>query len=425
MTSEGIYNYKFITSIGGANGTSANIGKPIFWYSEVNDVCPALILHSNPLQTDKGINPWRDVIIPSEGVAYYNGDNKFADRSPGANPENGGQSGNNKIESLINLYKSHKKEDRLIAPPIMIFEQVKHDGKVKGYRAFKGLGIINKTHVRQQYEDDTDRVFSNYLFEIILFKLPHDGLNWNWITDRRNPKLSKRNQLRNAPESWKKWVNEGEACLETVRQKILGYSIATPKEQLDELLPGHIKILDAIIKHYKTDRNETKFEALASLAAEEYFGELRYTRGWITPQSGDMGVDFIGRYDFHHPEVPQPLGTVLGTTSFLVIGQAKCRFHDKAEVARDIARVASRLQRGCIGIYITTATFSRSVQHEVSLDEYPMILINGRQLADLVASYIKRTGKKLTEVLSEQDQWCVDNIKHVPPRSILHDQIPS
>jgi hypothetical protein len=302
---------------------------------------------------------------------------------------------------------------------------VKVKDKIKGYRAFKGVGILTKTHIRQQYEENTDKVFSNYLFEIALLQLPYDGLNLNWISDRRDTNLNLEEKLNNAPPSWKRWVKEGEGCINNQRQKILRYTISHPNQQRDELTAGHIEILNKIIEHYKTGRNELKFEALASLAAEEFFGEIRYTRGWITPQTGDMGVDFIGKYSFHHPEVPPPPGTILGSTSLLVIGQAKCRDLGKEEMAKDIARVASRLQRGHIGIFITTGTYKESVQQEVAIDEYPMILINGRQLADLIKSYMIRSGKSLETVLIEQDKWCEDNIRYIPASSILHDQIPS
>lgn len=421
--SEGYYNYRFITSLNGMFGSSANISRPMFWYKDSNSICPALIFHSNPFQKDKSINPWRDVILPTEGVAYYNGDNRFPDRSPGSNPPNGSQSGNNKTERLINLYNSHNIDDRLKAPLILLFEQVIINEKTNGYRAFKGFGIITKTHIRQQFEANTDRVFSNYLFEISLLQLPYDGFDWEWINDRRNPIINLTQMLKKTPPSWKKWVNEGDATIDKIRQKILRYSISSPNEQQDQLKVGHSKILDAIIKHYKTEHKELKFESLASLAAEEFFGETRYKRGWITPQTGDMGIDFIGRYDLYNPEIPPPPGTILGSTHLIVLGQAKCRLHNKEEMAKDIARVASRLQRGHIGIFITTGFYKESVQREVAMDEYPMILINGRQLADLIVSYMTRTGKSIQQVLTEQDKWCENNIKYIPPRTILHDQI--
>lgn len=422
---DGTWNYRFVTSLNGKPGTAANIQRPMFWYSDINQVCPALIFHSNPLQQDKKVNPWRDVIIQEDGVVFYNGDNKSADRLIGDNTKGGPQSGNNKVAGLMNLYKSQSREERLNAPPIVIFEQVRFNGSAKGYRAFRGVGILKKTHVRQQYQANSERVFSNFLFEITLIRLPSQGLNWEWINDRRDSSLSPEQSLRHAPESWKTWVNEGEGSLYKVRQKILHYAIGSRKEQYAELKQGHKDLLLSIIKHYKEERKESRFEALASLVAAEFFGEERYTRGWITPHSGDMGVDFIGRYDLRHAEIPDPPGTVLGRTSLLVIGQAKCRLIDKSEMAVDIARVASRLQRGQIGIYITTGTYKRSVQEEVAIDDYPIILINGRHLADLLIRYMNRTGKPIKTVLTEQDTWYDENINYAPPYQLLHSLIPS
>ena len=90
----------------------------------------------------------------------------------------------------------------------------------------------------------------------------------------------------------------------------------------------------------------------------------------------------------------------MGQTSILVLGQAKCRtdYKKSYENATDIARVASRLKRGNMGIFVTTGTYSPATQHEVILDGYPIILINGRQLADLINAYSIKTGKTIDEI---------------------------
>ena len=87
-----------------------------------------------------------------------------------------------------------------------------------------------------------------------------------------------------------------------------------------------------------------------------------------------MGVDFVGRYDIIHQEIDALPGNILGRTSLLVLGQAKCRtrFDDKhkGELTRDISRISSRLTRGTIGVYVTTGTFKGSTQTEVLLINY-------------------------------------------------------
>lgn len=422
---DGFTFYRYATSNQQEKGTSANIARPMFWFKEVNEICPAFFCHSNPLQKKEEVNPWRDVILQDQGIVYYNGDNKTAGVSPNYYPDGRPQTGNSKLESLIELYFSHKEEDRAMAPPILLFEQEKVGSKIKGYRKFIGLGIISNWDIRQQY-DENDQVFSNYLFEITLLALENGNFDFEWINQRRNKNLSIKDINNKAPKKWKKWVKEGNVSINSVRQQILKSHVASPKKQIEELNQEHKKLLKEIVNHYENRSKKDKFEALASLAATEFFGS-RYKEGWITQSSGDMGVDFVGRYDIEHNQISALPGNILGRTSLLVVGQAKCRSafdnSEKGEVTRDIARVASRLTRGTIGIYVTTGTFKDSTQKEVNLDELPIILINGRLLADLVLSYMLRTGKKIKQILVERDKWYDDEQKNIPPENILHRDI--
>jgi hypothetical protein len=303
-------------------------------------------------------------------------------------------------------------------------------GTTKGYRKFIGYGIVTKTEIRQEYlprkknNDSVSKVFSNYLFEITLLKTDDDNkIDWDWIKDRRDPAIPKENINNKAPKAWKKWVKNGSSILSESMQKIRYYDVSTKDEQVSELENHHILILDKIKDKYDKSKEKGRFEALASLAASVYFGDEKYTRGWITKLSGDMGVDFIGRLKIYNEAIPNPKGTVLGQTSILVLGQAKCRTDYKRayENATDIARVASRLKRGNMGIFVTTGTYSPATQHEVILDGYPIILINGRQLADLINAYSIKTGKTIDDILQECYKYYDSNQSDKPPEHILRD----
>ena len=108
-----------------------------------------------------------------------------------------------------------------------------------------------------------------------------------------------------------------------------------------------------------------------------------------------------------------------------MLGQAKCRTNyenaRQGETAQDIARVAARLQRGYLGVFVTTGTFKESTQNEVAIDGYPIVLINGRQLADLLIQYMNKTGKDVDEVLIDCDKWYEENRSHTPPEYFLRD----
>ncbi len=121
---------------------------------------------------------------------------------------------------------------------------------------------------------------------------------------------------------------------------------------------------------------EHGFEAVAERIAEEVLVESgRYRRGWITRKSGDFGIDFVGRLD---------VGSGFATAKLVVLGQAKCEQTTVATSAQDLARTVARLRRGWLGVYVTTSYFSAATQREVAEDAYPLVLIHGLQVAEIV-----------------------------------------
>ena len=91
----GFINYHYLLSSAGRLH-SGNIQKPMFYHKDSRLCCPAIYFHSNPLKTDRSIKPWTDVLLPDEGLVYYNGDNQ----TPGLRPAGKKNSGNEKMELL-------------------------------------------------------------------------------------------------------------------------------------------------------------------------------------------------------------------------------------------------------------------------------------------------------------------------------------
>ncbi|WP_246009867.1 restriction endonuclease [Actinokineospora cianjurensis] len=100
-----------------------------------------------------------------------------------------------------------------------------------------------------------------------------------------------------------------------------------------------------------------------------------YAEGWLTRGSGDGGADFVGRLD---------IGTGGAMVRLVVLGQAKCVAPTSSISAEQIARVVARLRRGWIGVFVTTGAYSRAAQLEIIEDQYPILLIDGRHLAEEV-----------------------------------------
>lgn len=142
-------------------------------------------------------------------------------------------------------------------------------------------------------------------------------------------------------------------------------------------LPGSAeeKVLQQIYSAF--DTNKHAFEWLASRVAEQVLGEsgARYQEGWLTKAGGDGGMDFVGRLD---------VGNSSSKTPLVVLGQAKCVAPTSSISPDQVARVVARLRRGWIGVFVTTGSFSQQAQVEVVDDEYPIVLIPGRELAQAV-----------------------------------------
>ncbi len=369
-------------------------GMPYFTASR--GITPLINFHSNPFKEDENQTPWRDLIFQKEGRVIFNGDNYQSNKVASST------FGNKLVLSILDLFASKEIEDRLKAPPVIVTRTISYKGKT-GYREFVGFGIISiSPKLVQQYEKSTNKVFSNYQFEVTLLKLG-DGekFNWNWIDDRRDKFISINESLRYAPKSWKDWVKNGSASVAKNRLKIKSYRIISENKQ-DEMPSRNKNIVNELLNVYYPNptKDGIRFEALASFITQLYFDSEKYYRGWITIGSGDRGVDYVGRLDIGDDDFSK--------TSIIVLGQSK-RY--KSSISGEkLTRVASRMTRGYIGVVVTLSTFTTAAQAEIKDDKLPIILINGKKVSELLLTHMNLTGKTLKEIVEEQDEWSKENI---------------
>jgi hypothetical protein len=156
------------------------------------------------------------------------------------------------------------------------------------------------------------------------------------------------------------------------------------------------------------------FEGLASYIASRIIGH-GCKRGWVTKRSGDMGIDFVCRLDVGDP------GGKLSRTPIVVLGQAKCQRSPIS--APHLARVVARLQRGWMGVYVTTSEFSEPAQLELAEDKYPLVLVNGKRLAQELEQAMVAEGITLPELLERETNWYHTNELPYAPSRILDDSI--
>ena len=107
-------------------------------------------------------------------------------------------------------------------------------------------------------------------------------------------------------------------------------------------------------------------------------------------------------------------------TKIIVLGQAKCEKLDTPTGGNHIARTVARLQRGWIGAYVTTSYFSLQVQREIIEDSYPIMMVNGLEVATVVEQMkFDRGITSVTELLEEIDEEHDSMVANRRPEEVL------
>lgn len=400
----------YLTLTKGCHAKPADFQKGMFWYKQFPEPghaltrVPAFIFHSNSFKHGTEVTPWLDVVESDEGYCLFHGDN----RRPNVEPNS--SRGNSEFTKAVQFYASP--DLRIFAPPVLVFEQVEFKGSRRGYRRFAGFGVPVRYSIASQKEL-RGAYFTNLVVELVLFRLDQENewFSWDWIDKRRDPAVTAEQALTFAPASWQAWVKHGELAIDNCRRNVARQAIVKPSEQ-QSLGTQERRILDAVVSYYAGQKHA--FEGLASFVAHRVLGQ-QCRRGWITKRSGDGGIDFVCRLDLGDPTER------LSRASAVVLGQAKCVAPGTEIGGHALARVVARLQRGWIGVFVTTGVFSRAAQTELQVDRYPILLINGRRVAKVLLEVLTKEGIEIEELLNRETQWFEANTTNLIPSRILED----
>ena len=408
---DGLENFFYVTAL--ENQARAQLDKGIAPIGKVKGVggvpnrTPAILISSTIHNKGSELNPWQDHIDPDHGFARYFGDAKKSG-NPAISPGN---------KLLLEEYEKHLSGDpkvRAQATPILIFEGVKVDGRIKGNKKFAGIAVIERAELVTQYNAKIG-YFTNYVFQFAILSLTNEQekLDWQWINDRRDGALPLDATLEFAPSAWGRWVKLGIEGIDLIRRQVSTTRVENAESQKPKAGSPEARALKEIYDFYSKHSSKHKFELLASLVVMDFVnhsgGNYRY--GWITRGSGDGGVDFVGKVQ---------LGTGFSSVQVLVLGQANCEDPTKPTNGRDLVRTVARLKRGWIGAYVTTSYFSKNSQTEIIEDEYPLIKINGLVLATHALRLRDAAGKKnLRDYLVGIDEEYPDRIEQRRPEDIL------
>lgn len=387
---DGYRNHFYVTKYGDENMVLLESGiNEIAVVKTKNEMRrPAILIRSSPHKIGSETTPWQDIFDIDNGHIRYYGDNKI----PGKDPA---EAKGNRL--LLNAFETYNNiEKRKDSIPLIFYKAVSRNNKRKGFIQFNGYGIIKGVELITQYDRKKDRTFSNFVFNFHVFSLAHNNeeFDWNWINDRRNKNLSTEETLRYAPISWKEWIKNGNKVLERYRRRVSKLLTVSKVEQIPDKKSKEERILKEVYKFYQNKKS--RFEGVASYVTAKILRDKigKYKEGWITPVNSDGGADFYGRLD---------IGEGFGQAKLIVLGQAKCENPNSPTGGNHIARTVARLRRGWLGVYVTTSFFSESVQREIIEDEYPIMLINGKKLAETLLKIIHDEGysdiKKLLEFI--------------------------
>jgi len=377
---DGYLNYHFITSPVEQGfkklllEAGINRAAPTNFRGEVRR--PVVALRSSPWKAGAESNPWHDEFDLDHGHVRYYGDHKVSTVGlPGVTPGN---------KALLEEWRFHSgttRAERELAAPLLVFraKSVTVDGRTRhqGFVEFCGVGLIERLEHIVQRDPSSGKSFPNIVLDLAIVQANNgDVIDMRWIDDRRDPELSAESSLRYAPDSWKRWVKEGRSSIPRIRRRVLSSRVKNKEEQLPPSGSPANDDLHQIYSFYSDQKHA--FEVLASRVAGEVLRRSgsTYNPGWLTRSGGDGGVDFVGRLD---------VGSLGANTPVVVLGQAKCISPESSISPDQVARVVARLRRGWIGVFVTTGSFSKQAQVEVVDDQYPLILIPGKELAAEVA----------------------------------------
>ncbi len=394
----------------GAHAKSADLQKGMFFYQQLREPnqsfsrLPAFIFHSNPFKTGAEATPWVDVVEPDAGYCLFHGDN----RKPGSDPL--ASRGNAKFVQVQDFYADPGL--RKFAPPVLVFEQVEYNDSSRGYRRFCGFGVPVRRALATQ-KQKKGGYFTNLVIELALFRLEQENeyFDWNWIDLRRDGAIGADDALAAAPRSWKEWVVGGELAIDGCRRIVAHQTVVDLSEQRPTSKEEQ-EILSEVLRYYVEKKHA--FEGLASFIAQKILGN-QCRRGWVTQRSGDGGVDFVCRLDVGDRAAR------LSSAPTVVLGQAKCIAVGASIGGHALARVVARLQRGWIGVFVTTGTFSRAAQLELAQDKYPIVLVNGQRLAQVLFEVLTQERLDLRYLLDRETGWYARNSTNLSPSRILED----
>jgi len=306
---------------------------------------------------------WPDTLDPLTGIYTYFGDN----REPGTEMHKTKKKGNSLLRDAFELAHSGTAEGRKKCPLFFIFQQT---GIARDF-VFRGLAIPGSEYLPPGedlvavWRTMNGQRFQNYRASFSILDEPVVSGKWlresieSGEFDLESPE---------APSSLAAWVNKGKV------RPLLAEKIGVRNRQ--EQLPknkGEESLIREIYDFCSSDpwsfeRVAAEIWKLNSQAPSTYE---------MTPRYKDGGRDAVGTVKLGPSSDPIKLPFAL---------EAKL-YSDKNSVGvKEVSRLISRIKHREFGVLVTTSALNGQAYKEIREDKHPIIVISGRDIAEILIS---------------------------------------
>ena len=305
-----------------------------------------------------GTDPdWPDVLDVHTGRFTYFGDNK----KPGCQLHETQRGGNLLLSSVFEAAHAGAQQRAAIAP-FLLFERAERgrDVRFRGLLAPGAEAVLPDEELVAVWRSTEGKRFQNYRALFTVLDVP--VVTREWIREL----LAGSTTGPASPKPWRDWV----AARRYTALEAPATTVVRSREQQVPDAAG--SALLAEVNSYFQGRFHD-FEA----CAVELWKMMAPATGHceLTQPSRDGGRDAIGEY---------LLGPQADQVAVEFALEAKCYSPGNTVGTKDMARLISRLKNRQFGVFVTTSSFNAQVYKEVREDRHPVVMLCGKDIADLL-----------------------------------------
>jgi hypothetical protein len=308
---------------------------------------------------------WPDSLDVENGVLKYYGDN----RNPGTELHNTHKLGNVYLKKVFDYLNSPTMRRNI--PPFLVF---KYAGKALDVQ-FLGIAVPGNPNIPSDREltalwkTKNGQRFQNYEAYFSILDTQNESISKEWLTSLI---CDHNNALGMAPSAWKTFIEKGRSGIKPLTAPKLSV-IPDMKAQLPDNAICR-ELVQTIRDHYKG--NPFGFENAATKLIQMMdanFFSFDLTRPWR-----DGGRDAIGKYRIGNNIEPLYIDCAL---------EAKCYAENNSVGVKQTSRLISRIRYRQFGVLVTTSYLGSQAYKEIVEDGNPILVINAKDIADILRNH--------------------------------------